>query len=474
MRRFPLACLCAAALLLAAGLLLLPRFSAAGPSGPGDSVFLLSDRGIDQVLRLSIRNQYDSYTVRQEGGGFMIEGLPMEQANPEYVRMLLEESARVEYGAAVAGGKAEPELYGLDGAQAEIAIDYADGEHLTLLLGNEEPVSAGRYFMEKGAEDVLLMKNSRALRFLMPREKFIHYEIVPFAGFPSPLSAVKNLRLSGRAFPRDIVIEELRGDSVKDMRDASSFGVATHLIRSPGLHEIDQTECIEVFASLTGLLNKDVLAYNCTDGELDAYGFNDPLAKAEFDFQIDADSPPEHIVLRVAPYQGGYILVRDDQRIVHLIENEAFIRTSYEKLAMRWFLTPFITDLESLALEFEDGKYPFIFRGEGNRDLEVLLDGKPLAIGRFRKFYTLLTSAANDGVLLDQPVPETRPLMSLVFNYKDPLKAPDTMRLFKGALRRVNVEVNGRTEFAMLQKYLDAVKTAAAALPGEGDFTAEW
>ncbi|MDR0452019.1 MAG: DUF4340 domain-containing protein [Treponema sp.] len=473
MSRLRLVLLCAAVLLLAAGLLL-PRFSAAGPSGPGDNVFFLSDRGIDQVLRLRVRNQHDSYTVRQEGGGFLIEGLPMEQANPEYVQMLLEESARVEYVAVAVSGKPSLELYGLDRAQAELSVDYADGEQLALLLGNEEPVSAGRYFMEKGAGDVLLMKNSRALRFLMPLKRFIHYEIVPFARFPSPLSAVKRLRLSGRAFPRDIVIEEVRGDSAEDMRDASSFGVATHLIRSPGLHEIDQTECIEVFASLTGLLNKDVLAYNCTDEELDSYGFNDPLAKAEFDFQIDAASPPEHIVLRVSLYQGDYILARDDQRIVHRIENEAFIRTSYEKLAMRWFLTPFITDLAGLALEFGDDKYIFSFRGESNRDLEALLNGKPLAVDRFRKFYALLTSAANDGVLIEQPVPETGPLMSLVFSYKDPLKAPDTLRLFKGALRRVNVQVNGRTEFAMLQKYLDVVKTAAAALPGEDDFATDW
>jgi hypothetical protein len=473
-RRFRFICLCAAVVLVPAGLLLLPQFSAAGSSGTGDGVLLLSDRGIEQVQRLRVKNQYDDYTVWREGGGFVIEDLPMEQANPEYVRMLLEESARVEYSALVPGGAADPELYGLDKPEAELTVDYTDGERLTLFLGNEEAVSSGRYFMAAGTGDILLMKNNRALRFLMPRKRFIHYEIVPFTGFPSPLSAVKKLRLSGRAFPREIVIEEVRGDSAEEMRDAASFGVATHLIRSPGLHEIDQAECIEVFASLTGLLNKDVLAYNCTDEELDSYGFNDPLVKAEFDFLADAGSPPEHIVLRAALFQGGYILVRDDQRIVHRIENEAFIRTRYEKLAMRWFLTPFVTDLRGLALELENEKYVFGFLGESNRDLEVLLNGKLFDVGRFRKFYALLISAANDGVLLEQPATETGPLMSLVFYYRDPLKAPDTMKLFKGALRRVNVQINGRTEFAMLQRYLDVVKTAAAALPGEADFNTDW
>jgi hypothetical protein len=166
--RFRFVCLCAAVVLVLAGLLLL-WFSAAGPSGTGDSVFLLSDRSIDQILRLRIKNRYDDYTVWQEGGGFVVEDLPMEQVNPEYVRMLLEESARVEYGALVPGGADGPALYGLDKPEAEITIDYTDGERLTLLPGNEETVSSGRYFMAAGTENVLLMKNNRARRSPTPR-----------------------------------------------------------------------------------------------------------------------------------------------------------------------------------------------------------------------------------------------------------------------------------------------------------------
>jgi hypothetical protein len=266
----------------------------------------------------------------------------------------------------------------------------------------------------------------------------------------------------------------VRTDNPEQMRDAASFGVATHLIRSPALHEIDQKECIEVFASLGGLLNKDVLAYNCSDEALEAYGFGNPWAQAEFDFQRDADTEPEHIVLRAARYQGEYIVIRDDQRTVHRIENEAFIETSYERLAMRWFLTPFITDLHSLELTLGGERLYFTFSGASNRTLEVFLNGKTLDIVLFRKFYALLISAANDGVLLKQPVPKTAELMSLTFFYKDELKKPDVMKLFEGELRRLNVQVNGRTEFAMLRRYLTVLSAAADSLIRGNDFAADW
>jgi hypothetical protein len=225
---------------------------------------------------------------------------------------------------------------------------------------------------------------------------------------------------------------------------------------------------------LAGLLNKEVLAYNCTDEELEALGFNDPWVQAEYDFLKSKDAETEHIVLRVARHEGGYILVRDDQRVVHRIENEAFVETKYERLVMRWFLTPFVTDLEKMNLTLGGRNYEFRFSGETNRDLELSLNGAPLNIGLFRKFYSLLISASNDGLLLEQPIPKTEKLMDLVFHYKDPLKKPDAMKLYSAGSRRLYVEVNGITEFAMLRRYIAVVENALEALAQDRDFPVDW
>jgi hypothetical protein len=432
----------------------------------------LKDLTINDIGEIRIRNRYSQFSLWQEEGGFILADLPPEQVNAEYLFLLLDEASRVEYAALVSEGPGEP--YGFDDPEAEADILYTDGSALSLVFGAEEPVSRGRYFMTGEGGRIYLMDRSRVVRFLMPLKNFINYEIVPPRAFPSPLSAVKNLRLSGGAFPRPIVITEVREDSEEDMREAASFGAASHLIRSPALHEIDQRECIEVFSSLTGLLNIEVFGYNLGEEELAACGFDRPWAVAEYDYLRSEGEAPLHIVLRVARHGEDLLLIRDGQRVVHRIENKAFISTSYEKLAMRWFLTPLVTDLESIRIELGEARHLIRLSGEDNRSLEAALDGRPLDIDAFRKFYRLLISASNDGVLLEQPVREGPPLLALSFSYRDRKKKDDAMVFSPGSLRRLHVTVNGVTEFSILERYLTVTAAALESLKEGRDFSVDW
>jgi hypothetical protein len=470
----PLLILLGLLLIMTCALLILPLVLVKKDSGALPENGMLSSYEINEIQEIHIKNQYGEYSVWQEDGSFIIADLPMDLVNGEYLDMLLDESARVEYESVVSENDAYLDKYGLDKPQAEVTISYKDGGYLGLCIGDEEKISRGKYFLIKGKNDVYLMNNSRVVRFLMPVTRFINFEIVPFIGFQSPLRAVKNLILSGGAFPRRIVIEEVQSDDADRMREAASFGVATHLVLKPALHEIDQKECIAVFGSLSGLLNKEVFAYNCSDEELETLGFNAPYAMAEYDFKRNAEADIQHIILKAVRHEGGYLLQRDDQRVVHRIENEAFVETSYERLVMRWFLTPFITDLASIKLRLGQNVYTFLVSGETNRELAVSLNGNPLSIESFRKFYTMLISASNDGLLLPQPVPKTEMLLELTFNYRDSQKAPDVMRLYDGGSRKLNVEVKGIIEFAMLRRYITVVTNAIEALSRGDNFTVDW
>jgi hypothetical protein len=457
-------------LLVPGGLLyfLRPPREEAAPEGGALAAFEIND-----IQEIQIENRHDAFSVWQEEGGFILADLPMEEVNAEYLFLLLDESSRVEYLSLVSDGGGEKALYGFDDPEAAVRIRYADGSVLSLLFGAEEPISRGRYVTSGGGDRIYLMDRGRVVRFLQPLKNFINYEIVPPRAYPSPLEAIRYLRLSGQAFPRPILITAVEEDSEEDMRIASSFGAASHLIRSPVLHEIDQKECIEVFSSLTGLLNIEVFDYNVSDGDFAALGFDRPWVTAEYDYRRSEEEEPLRIILRVVQYQGGYLLSRDDQRVIHRIENKAFISTSYEKLVLRWFLTPFITDLESIRIEL--GRDHIIrLSGEDNPSLKAVLDGKALDMDLFRKFYRLLISASNDGVLLEQPVPEGPPLLGLRFVYRDKKKKDDTMVFSPGGLRRLNVTVNGITEFSMLDRYLGVSAAALEALAEGRDFSVDW
>jgi hypothetical protein len=460
-------------LVLAVSLLLLLRPGKEEAAAEGGT---LAAFNIEDVEEIQIKNRHDVFSTWQEEGGFILADLPMEQVNAEYLFLLLDESARVEYVSLVSDGegKGGKDLYGFDDPEAAVTIRYTDSSELSLIFGAEEPISRGRYCMSGGGNRIYLMDRSRVVRFLQPLKNFINYEIVPARAYPSPLEAIQYLRLSGKAFPRPIVISEVEEESEEDMRIASSFGAAGHLIRSPVLHEIDQKECIEVFSSLTGLLNIEVFDYNVGDGELAALGFDNPWVTAEYDYKRSEEEAPLRIILRVVQHRGGYLLTRDDQRVVHRIENKAFISTAYEKLAMRWFLTPFITDLQSIRIEQGENTHLIRLSGEDNPSLKAAMDGKTLDIDLFRKFYRLLISASNDGILLEPPVPEGPPLFGVTFVYRDRKKKDDTMIFSRGSLRRLNVTVNGVTEFSMLERYLGVTTKALEALAEGKDFSADW
>ena len=447
--------------------------------GPASGPLLLSGRQINEIAEIRINNRYDSYSVYQEDGGFVIADLPMELVYADYLLMLLDEAARVEYIELIGSidktaGASPLSVYGLDPPLADAVIRYTNGESLTLLFGSEEKVSRGQYFMAEGKDLVYLMDHSRVVRFLQPLKRFLNFEIVPVRSVRSPLGTIKSLTLSGGAFPRPVAISEVDSESEEEMREALGFGATTHLVISPHLHKIDQKEAIDVFASLSGLLNIEVLDYNCGDAELDAYGFNNPLVKAEYVYLKGDGSDPVNIVLKTAMYQGDYILVRDDQRVVHRMEKKAFMATSYEKLVSRWFLTPFITDVRFVDIYSGGREHRVELSGEDNRSLEAALDGKKLDTGLFRKFYTLLVSASHDGLLLENPPPPGPPLLAAAFHYRDPLKKPDTMAFSPGSLRRLYVTVNGVTEFACLERYAQTVEAALSALAAGEDFSTDW
>ena len=423
---------------------------------------VLVNHTIDNIVEVSISNQNDSYKVRKEGGGFLIEGLPMDLINPDYLLMLLQEASRIEYLEVVADNPDDLSVYGLAKPVAEVEVKYTDGTSIGLLLGEQESVSQNRYVMQMGQSQVLLKKNNQTIRFTMPLTDYFSLEIVPFSQTSSPLYAVRDITFSGTALKEPIAIEAVTADKEQILRDASSFGATTHIIRSPGLHEVDQKEAIAIFSSVVGLLNEKVLAYNCTDEELKEYGFDNPYLQVEFDFVIAKDAPPEKVKLRVVPYQDGYAIMRDDQRVVHLIREEAFLKVDYGKLVLRWFFSPLITDIARIEVDIDGNKNVFELSGKTNKELSATLDGQALDMQQFREYYTLLISASNDGegLVSDQPLLDDKPIFTVTYEYKDKQKAPDVLQLYDAGSRKLYAKANGVTEFRMPRKYLEDVKAA--------------
>lgn len=464
--------------LLAAVMLLLLKAPAKDTDAKGKGekdVFYLLEHDIDEVSHISVKNEKGAYEVKQEEGGFMISDIPAELVNTEYLQLLLDEAGRIAVQEKVSDDPDDLSVYGLDKPKATVDIDYTDNTKAQLLLGQEEPLSDGVYIRLSGDDSVYLMPRSHTIRFTMPVENFIQYEITPTRKLDSALAVVRDADFGGTALTEPIVIRWVDEKNKAQMREAASFGVSTHLIRSPGLHELDQAAGNEIFQSMLGIVSEGIVDYNCDDETLAGYGFDRPYLTADFTIINGKDAGPEEYHLKLVKRDdGSLIMTCNDNRVIYKILDVAFTKVSYEKLVMRWFLTPFITDLAKMTVTTPQSRMEFIFRGDNNRDLAVSLDGKKLDIEEFRSYYRLVTSACNDGNPRTDAKPKSGPVFTVEYAYKDTKKPDDVMKIYEKDDRSVLVEVNGVIEFTMKKSYLERVLQAEKSIKGGTAVEENW
>ena len=221
--------------ILAAALIMLLKTPAEDPGTKGkDDVFYLIEHDFKEIAAISVNNEYGAYDVKQKEGGFTVYDIPADLVNAEYLQLLLDESSRIAVQEKVADDPEDLSAYGLDKPSATVKIDYTDNTSDKLLIGQEEPMSDGVYVQLAGDKAVYLMPRSYTIRFTMPVENYIQYEITPTRKVEAALGVIRDCTFGGSALPEPVVIQYVDEKNKAQMREAASFGVSTHLIRSPG------------------------------------------------------------------------------------------------------------------------------------------------------------------------------------------------------------------------------------------------
>lgn len=462
----------ASVLALAAALALLLL----NPPGRGTEAYVFSDRAATEVLSVQIENENGAFDVAVQDGGYLISGVPSELVDIDAFIDFLVACSEVSAKQPVDTGEYDPEAFGLAAPQAVMRASYTDGGALTLRIGKIEPLS-GDYYCAVGEDtQVYLIDGETAEKYLAAKESLISFYVTPKLQVSSALSALQDVTFSGGPLEEPVTIESVSaGDEAVKML-ARSFGAATHIVRGAGVYELDQTYGLTVLEPLCGMMGQAIVSYGLTPGQEDAMGFSEPYMQAEFDYRNGGEEAV-HYVLRFLPAaeDGSLFYVNAaGSGVVYLIERLPFFDLSYEKLLLRWFLSPLLMDVSGITLA--DGSRSYVFEVD-NTDVKnpvVTLNGQPLDVSLFRSFFQLLCSAASDGSYLGpQPEPEDRPQMSVTYRYTQG-KADDTLALYPGSGRRVNVFVNGVCEFAMKDTFVERVREALAAL-GRGDsFDINW
>ena len=413
-----------------------------------------------------------SFFFDSDEDGYVLDDIPPYIADIEAFFDFMANSAQMYAVKQIPAADVDFQEMGLSTPSALVAIEFFDGAHISLSIGNAERISGNYYAAVTvrkenfqttvGALDhVYLIPQLTAEQFLRPKTQIISRFVTPPLAVSSPLSAIRDITFTGGSLKFPVSILITTGGSESTRLAAESFGAATHIVKGAGVHQLDQTYGIHILGSLFGIEAVNIAGYNLSDEDIAAFGFDRPYMSIDYDMINGVDAEVRHMRLRIAEAGNGqYFAKHEGSSIVYDIRREAFLDIEYERLPVRWFLTPLIMDLSAITIEAPDMKRHFEINNTDPLNPIITYEGQTLNTTIFRSFFRLLTSAAHDDVylgILPPPGRDEEPLITITYEYKNPDKPPDTMALYRGLARRANVYINGVGEFAMKDLFAERV-----------------
>lgn len=442
----------------------------------GERVF--SDHAATDIVSVHIQNGEGEFTVSAEDGGYVIDDVPSELVDIETFIGFMVACSDVSAIRRIDTGALALSDFGLDEPQATVTVTYHDGGEMTLLLGDEEPLSGDYYCAVPEERGVYLLAKETAENYRISKQLLVSFSVTPKLQVSSALSALADVTFTGGTLASPITIESVSAGDAEVRQLARSFGAATHIVRSAGgVHELDQTYGLTVLTPLCGLTAQAIVYYNLSAAQEDAMGFDNPYMQVDFDYRPSADAEAAHYALRLLPARedgSAFYANVAGSGVVYVVAREAFVDIAYEKLLLRWFLSPLLMDISGVAIEADGRTTVFSVDNTDKKNPVVTRDGDTMDIEQFRSLFKLLVSAANDGVYLGvQPEAEGAPVMRITYHYTDG-KADDVLALYPGETRRVRAYVNDVCEFAMKDTFVERVNEALDAIDAGAAFDVNW
>ncbi|NLV59085.1 MAG: DUF4340 domain-containing protein [Clostridiales bacterium] len=418
---------------------------------------LFTDMEPVDIASVTVENATGTYSFYYQDDGYVLDDIPGTIVDLDAFIAFMTNCGQLKALRQVAD--APLARYGLQTPSSTVDLVFFSEKTLRLTLGDQEKISGNYYVAVEGFPGVYLMEKSLAEPFLRSKTQMITRLVTPALALSSPLSAIRDITFTGGPLEEPVTIQATSGGDEETRLAALSFGTATHLVRSTGVYQLDQTYGVEVLGSLFGIPSREIAGYNLSEEEISQLGFNKPWMKVECDMVNGLDTQPEHVVLLVTRLgEDDFYATRAGSSVVYRIGRQPFMDIRYDRLLLRWFLTPMLMDVSSVTVKGDGRQYRFEVDQTDRKNPVITYEGTKLDVQLFRSLFRLLTSAAHDGVYLGrQQEPASGNLLTITYEYTDPGKATDVLSLYPGGVRRANVFVNGIGEFAMKDQFIDRV-----------------
>ena len=421
------------------------------------------------IERLTVENARGSFEVYREGDGYVVDDIPSEYIDLEDFVAFMTRMGAISALKRVSEGPEDDALYGLDAPLSAGWIRYLDGTVLTLELGAQDMVSNHYYLRVNGERPVYLLSKEVAEGLLAYKTDYMDRTVTPKLTVTSPLSAIRDVIFSGDRLKKPIAIRSVKGGGEEVRLAAISFGAVTHLVEGKGLYELDQTYGIEILGSILDMVAREVVDYNVTDRQFTEYGFDNSSMNVWF-----VMNDGEEYLLRLVDTNSGMLAHISSKNVIYHIDRPAFADVQYDRLILRWFLSPLLLEMSGMTVEFSDKRCEIRYRRISNSEQYATVNGRDVGIDHFQAFYRLITSAAADGSYFPDAEPLGEAVLTITYHYSNAAKADDVLRLYPGSARRFLVEVNGICEFDIRESFYTRVREGILNLEAGQPIEENW
>lgn len=433
-------------------------------SSTASTAVQLTERSDYDLDTVTVENEHGRYTVRNLGDGqYTLEGYEDAPLSNAMLKSVANAGVSLRADSVVVESAEDLSAYGLQPPAVRLKASYTDGSDFSLELGAQAPANSGVYARIAGENTVyLLTKNSTNNIFNAPLQ-FIDKTIVES---PDDLSAQQSgmttlpetVTFGGSFRPEEIVIRRVEKD---DDDTAQSMGLDLFEMVSPRARSIDSGDPVNVLSGLLSLSASEVSAYKPTDAQRDAFGLSEPYSTVRFTY-LDAEEKEQTVLLRtsVQDDEGFVFIEREGVPVVYRVRAGSlpWYEMAYQDFLSKLQLLPFIDDVKTVTLDFEDGESIVCTLDGEDDDLVVLMNGQNVDGKEFRQLYQNVIGIPSEDYTSEAPAEDAAVLVRVTFAYRDG-RSSDTLALIASdASRKAFLSINGESEFYTKSAYAETLR----------------
>lgn len=403
---------------------------------------------VDEINTISVENTSDSFTLVNQGDGFLVEGLEEAAASKLNVNKLTAFLSDLKADREIlsvkdieAPGESNDRLkeYGLDKPQCIVRIVSAQGEKEELFFGSEAPDNKSVYLMY--GEKVYLMDDDIIDTVSKTRYSFLDNMITG----QQPEFKEAKIILSGKVRPSPITLQ-IKTDSRTD-EEGNTKKTSEYTLTTPLVQTITEASSLQVTEGLFDLYANTVETVSPTADEMTAFGLDEPYSVVS----LDIDGTPEFTLKTSAPDENNYVyLMKDNSPMVYMVSARrlSWLKVQAEQLTGSVYVPVKTEELSELRVVGRDKAYDFVVSQEDGQ-IKVSCNGSEVDAKRFEELYKSVTAIEPER--LSGGTPSLEAALTITVSYKDEEREDDKIELVPTGGGEVYIVINEESRYTASQ-----------------------